>query len=211
MDNNSLMDQNDPEKRITDLEHQLAEQQRGADLPPAQPPQLANAAGGTGSVVPKPAPMGIRTWIGVAFVVVYFGGPALYWLGVVLLPSYYNYWVGTPTTATIDHCVSGTRSETCYGRWSVGGVSQTGWFPGTVEDLPVGSQVDVHVRGGTAYTAYWASPSYWTVFLACYVIAFGFGVPWSVWRRHKTGSWPWSGRRFKFFGLSGPPNRTQPT
>jgi hypothetical protein len=32
-----LMDQDDPEKRIADLEHQLAERMRGADLPPALP------------------------------------------------------------------------------------------------------------------------------------------------------------------------------
>jgi hypothetical protein len=31
------MDQDDPEKRIADLEHQLAERMRGADLPPALP------------------------------------------------------------------------------------------------------------------------------------------------------------------------------
>jgi hypothetical protein len=31
------MNQDDPEKRIADLERQLAEQQRGADLPPASP------------------------------------------------------------------------------------------------------------------------------------------------------------------------------
>jgi hypothetical protein len=32
-----LMDKDDPEKRIADLEHQLAERMRGADLPPALP------------------------------------------------------------------------------------------------------------------------------------------------------------------------------
>jgi hypothetical protein len=32
-----LMDQNDPEERIADLERQLAEKQRSADLPPANP------------------------------------------------------------------------------------------------------------------------------------------------------------------------------
>jgi DNA-binding beta-propeller fold protein YncE len=38
---NLLTDHGDPEKRIADLEHQLAERQRGADLPPASPPDGA--------------------------------------------------------------------------------------------------------------------------------------------------------------------------
>ena len=33
-----LMDQDDPARRIADLERQLAEQKRGADLAPASPP-----------------------------------------------------------------------------------------------------------------------------------------------------------------------------
>jgi hypothetical protein len=32
-----LVEQDDPEQRVADLEHQLAERQRGADLPPASP------------------------------------------------------------------------------------------------------------------------------------------------------------------------------
>jgi hypothetical protein len=36
-----LTDHGDPEKRIADLEHRLAEQKRGADLPPAGPPDAA--------------------------------------------------------------------------------------------------------------------------------------------------------------------------
>jgi hypothetical protein len=40
---NLLTDQDDPEKRIADMEHQLAEQQRGADLPPAGPHDAATS------------------------------------------------------------------------------------------------------------------------------------------------------------------------
>jgi sugar lactone lactonase YvrE len=40
---NSLIDQDDPEKRIADLEHQLAERKRGAGLPPAGPHDTATA------------------------------------------------------------------------------------------------------------------------------------------------------------------------
>jgi NADPH-dependent 2,4-dienoyl-CoA reductase/sulfur reductase-like enzyme len=41
-----LMDQDDPEKRIADLEHQLAERMRGADLPPAPPRTWVSVDGG---------------------------------------------------------------------------------------------------------------------------------------------------------------------
>ena len=40
------MDQDDPEKRIAELEHQLAERRRGADLPPALPRTLVSVDGG---------------------------------------------------------------------------------------------------------------------------------------------------------------------
>jgi hypothetical protein len=40
------MDQDDPEKRIADLEHQLAERMRGADLPPALPRTWVSVDGG---------------------------------------------------------------------------------------------------------------------------------------------------------------------
>ena len=40
------MDQDDPEKRIAELEHQLAERKRGADLPPALPRTWVSVDGG---------------------------------------------------------------------------------------------------------------------------------------------------------------------
>jgi hypothetical protein len=56
-------DQDDAEKRIADLERQLADQERGADLPPGQPPQQANAAPETGSGTGNAARVGTRAWI----------------------------------------------------------------------------------------------------------------------------------------------------
>jgi hypothetical protein len=60
-------------------------------------------------------------------------------------------------------------------------VPQTGQICGECDGY-VGSQVDVHVHGGAAYTASEANPSHMTVLLGCYVIAFGFGPLWSLWR-----------------------------
>ncbi len=181
------MDQDDPEKRIADLD-----------------------ASETGSGRGKPPSIGVWTWIGASLFVIFCVLGGLNFVRMGVLP-WYEYRVGTPTTATIDHCVSyPSRSggyETCDGRWSVGGVSQTGpiYFG---YDERVGPQVDIHVGGGKAYTAYWARPNYVSIFAGFFAIASGFAVLWSVWRKHKTGSWPWSGRRFKLFGQSVPPDRT---
>src|SRR5215472_10731467 len=66
----------------------------------------------------------------------------------------YEYRSGTPTTATIDHCVSSGKSSTCYGTWSVGGASQTGEIRGGLPSGPrIGRSLDVHVSGAKAYTA----------------------------------------------------------
>jgi hypothetical protein len=46
------MDRDDPEQRIADLEHQLADQKRGADLPPASP----HHAAASGLFMAFPAP-----------------------------------------------------------------------------------------------------------------------------------------------------------
>jgi hypothetical protein len=68
----------------------------------------------------------------------------------------YAYPVGTPTTATIKQCHTGTRGhQNCTGTWSVGGKPYTGpvitgWVGG---GGPKGSSVDVRVHRGSAYTA----------------------------------------------------------
>ena len=70
----------------------------------------------------------------------------------------YEYHVGTPTKATVDRCDTHGRHPTCYGTWSIGGRSQTGPIHGAdKKNDPVGSTLDVHVSGGTAYTAPGAS------------------------------------------------------
>jgi hypothetical protein len=187
------MDQDDPEKRVADLEHQLADQKCGADLPLTQPPQPANAASATGSDAPKPTRIGAWTRI-VAFLGIFCGVGGLMLLRPVLLPDTYGYLLGTPTTATIDHCV--LRSGTCDGRWSLGGVSQTGSIQGVYDghDRAVGSQVDVHVRGATAYTARYARLIYLTMSGGLFALAMGLVLWWSAWRKFKIGSWPWSRR-----------------
>jgi hypothetical protein len=111
---------------------------------------------------------------------------------------------GIPTTATIDHCgsqteiVGTTRDETCYGRWSVGGVSQTGPIYGSLTNGHdgVGSLVNVHVRGGHAYAASWGKPwVHLAMSVGLFLVATGLVLWWSARRKNKTGSWPWSRRR----------------
>jgi hypothetical protein len=156
------VDQDDAEKRIVDLERQLGEQ-RGADRPPARPPQPANAA-------PEPGRTGsrkrARIW---SLATGLWTGMLLLWIGVAGLgyAAYfsYGYWVGTPTTATVDHCEWGglirsspDSSMYCDGTWSVGGQSQKGpirppFTDNDVNRVGPGSSLDVHVSDGTAYTA----------------------------------------------------------
>jgi DivIVA domain-containing protein len=68
----------------------------------------------------------------------------------------YMYVSGTPTTATIIRChKEGTRTviPTCTATWSVGGESHTGTISGHFGGYPRDTVVNVHVRGGGAYTA----------------------------------------------------------
>jgi hypothetical protein len=166
------VDQDDPEKRIADLEHQLAEQKRIAEpgFPPppvgwqhpAQTPLVgsqstANAGSKTGR---GRRSMGIGGWL----FAIFFVGLGLYFLSFSAR-QFYGYQVGTPTTATSIHCRYGvpesspddpvsisslTLSEGCTAAWSVGGQSQTGPIVGVRH---LGSPLDVHVNGGTAFTA----------------------------------------------------------
>ena len=90
----------------------------------------------------------------------------------------YEYHVGAPTTATIDRCVPSGKSTTCYGTWSVGGRSQTGPIHGAGKSDRVGSSLDVHVSGGTAYAA---STGHWSSYVgilvgALFMALFVFGA-----------------------------------
>jgi hypothetical protein len=147
-------------------------------------------------------PTRIGTWVVLVLGgVCIFGGLAFGMeLGVLHAVAYR---LGTPTTATIDHCdphtsLDGDRGR-CYGRWGVGGKSNTGPIIGDYDDRHgVGSQVDVHLfhsRGGTdvAYTASEARPNYLWTSGGVLAIATGSVLMWSARRKIKTGSWPWSG------------------
>lgn len=173
------MNQDDPEKRIGDLERQLGEQ-RGADLPPAQPPQEANVAPGTGSGSRKPG-----FWAQIVRVLAIFCvGGGLYFLAVGCL-NYTNLLRTPRTAATIDYCDNET---TCYGRWSVGGVAQTGRIYGDLHgDHPVGSQVDVLVWRGRAYAGH-PSQAWFILLMAGSAVAIATGVVlwWSLRRKYKS-------------------------
>jgi hypothetical protein len=177
--------------RGADLEHQLAERQ----------PQ-ANAAHEAGNGGRKPSTGASIVRFFAMFILV--GGLFFFGTGALLA---YEDSPGTPTTATIDHCVPHVVEEfgngpphkevdyeTCYGRWSVGGVSQTGPIRGRFHgDHLVGSQVDVHVRGGTAYERRASSAlEIWRMFGGFIAIATGVVLYWCARRKIRTGSWPWS-------------------
>ena len=95
-------------------------------------------------------------------------GQILFLLAIALLAGLgfggyqsYLYQSGTPARATIDHCTgNGASGGPCHGSWTVGGQSQTGRIEvGTTDDKAVGSQLDVRVRSGTAYTAATGNPA----------------------------------------------------
>ena len=95
------MNEVDPEKRIADLERQLADQQRGAASPPALPWQPAHAAPesvGASRKASRRWSVAAGVWTGMVLLWIGVGG-----LGYVVYYSY-GYWVGTSTTATVDHC-----------------------------------------------------------------------------------------------------------
>jgi hypothetical protein len=96
-------------------------------------------------------------WVrnGMLLMVLFVAGLGLYQLRDYWYPIY-QYRLGTPTTATIDHCdmSSGKRYlTTCTGTWTVNGQSQSGVIDGADRILPAGSSLAVHVNDGNAYTA----------------------------------------------------------
>jgi hypothetical protein len=180
------MGPDDHEKHIADLERQLGEQRRGIDLPTPQPPQ-ANAAPETGSGGRKP---GVGAWIVHVFAMscVVFGLWAVLFLaGGLNYGLHYIGWLRPTTTAAIDHCDPDTGGETCYGRWSVGGVSHTGRIHGlpTNGHHGVGSQVDIDVRHGDAHYGHPGPPSVLMMFGSFVAIATGVVLWWSFRRKYK--------------------------
>ncbi|MGO9381759.1 MAG: hypothetical protein ACLP4W_06595 [Mycobacterium sp.] len=160
------MDRVDAEKRIAELERQLAEEKRKADLKRqyanavGQPPQSFNAPAGVWPQPAIPGQPGVgrragrgrrlrRLAKGLASIAVVV---LLLWGVGATAYDVYAYRVGTPTTATVDHCVRHGRGTSCTAVWSVGGNSSTGPIVGSHYDHAEGSPVDVRVHGGTAYT-----------------------------------------------------------
>ena len=140
------MAQHDPEKRIADLERQLAEPKGGADLATTSPRSATRQSR--------------RGWTGLVFMAA-FGLLGLCMFGDAAR-EFYAYHAGTPTTATVQQCVnSGKSGVACTGTWSVGGKSYSGPIDdgGRLNSTVVGSRVDVHAFGGKAYMAESATQS----------------------------------------------------
>jgi hypothetical protein len=140
MGNHLLMNEDDPEKRTADLD-QLTEQKRDADLPPVQPPRLANVARGTGSG--RRSSRNVLAALGLALFAIFGLSDGV--------NDFRGYSHGTPTTATVSRC--GGKPTNCDGTWSIDGVSQTGLIEPGFHTPPVGSTKDVRVSNGKAYLA----------------------------------------------------------
>lgn len=141
-----------------------------------------------------PAGLGVWTRIVALLGIVCVAGGLLF-LRPALMPDTYGYLLGTPTTATIDHCASG--GGTCDGSWTVGGESQAGPILGAYDRHArvIGSQMDVRVHDATAYTSSYARLIYQAMFGGFIAFAAGVVLLWSARRKYRTGDWPSFGRR----------------
>jgi hypothetical protein len=123
-----LMEQDDPEKRVADLQRQ--------DVKTAGPPRRELSPG--------------RKRL--ALVLIIFSAVSL--PGIFLAKGVYGihaYSVGTPASATHVHCEHAGRGVSCYGEWNVAGEPPSGTIEGITDSD--GSSLNVHVHNGTAYTA----------------------------------------------------------
>jgi hypothetical protein len=129
------MDEDDPAKRIADLERQHADAVGQPRQDPARSPKRGS---------PGKAGLGRRLLVGllVALATMIFFAIAVY--------DAYAYYAGTPTTATNIVCTGSQRHQTCTGTWSLGGKSYTGEVRGGADR---DGSSDVRVRGHTAFTA----------------------------------------------------------
>jgi hypothetical protein len=141
------MDQDDSEKRVAELEGRLTEARNTSD--PGANPTLPRKIG-----FGRPAQSGsqlrrlgkrLGAIAAVAAAVVFFGLAAY---------DFCAYLVGTPATATTQHCVDSTDSTvSCTGKWTVGGNSYSGPIVGDLGnryDIS-GKSLDVRVHGDSAY------------------------------------------------------------
>jgi hypothetical protein len=94
-----------------------------------------------------------RLGIGGWFVRIVLGclGPFFLCLGA---DTMYRYHVGTPTTVKVTYCSKG-KGASCEGTWTNNGVSQTGRIEQGFGNggASVGSSLEAHVWGRTAYTS----------------------------------------------------------
>jgi hypothetical protein len=91
--------------------------------------------------------LGIGGWL---FRILVFGfGLLLLYFGANVV---HRYQVGTPTKVTVTYCSTGKGAQ-CTGSWTIDGASQTGQIEELFHDHSVGSTVDAHVLGRTAYTS----------------------------------------------------------
>lgn len=206
------MEQDDAQKRIADLERQIAQARaagggpaQGSAMPPPpegwQQPQPQMGGPGYGRMG-RPRSLLRRLWsallatVALALLLGMFGSAAY---------NYYAYRTGTPTTATIEKYTKGCVGshtgltgilvdtnpvfdlfgvEKCTGTWRVGDTSQSGPIVGMHSIQPAGSALDVRVHNGKAYTATSGKHSLlWML---------GIGVPGLVivviaWWRRRTG------------------------
>jgi hypothetical protein len=101
----------------------------------------------------------------------------------------YAYQVGTPSTATIDHCTSHRRGYSCTATWNINGTSSSGPVEGLKGSLPVdGQKEQVRVHDGTAYTAGVWNPTRLPVWWFLAIIAIGVGY-WFIRRRMSGAGW----------------------
>jgi hypothetical protein len=113
----------------------------------------------------------------------------------------YEYWVGTPARAAVDHCeYHGTSSLEsgpdldCTGTWSVHGQSQTGPIKPPFREndqngIRAGKSVlDVRVHNGIAYTAISVGKEFYLALaLGAGLLGWGSFRLWKAWRGRDRG------------------------
>ena len=173
MDNDLLMNQGDPGKR-------------GADLRSAHPGSDSRKRSRTWSIVSG-------TWTGMLLLWIGIGGL------IYAAHDSYGYWVGTATTAKVDHCewgddqytTDGPHSMYCTGTWTVGGQSQQGSIrPAFVDNeangVRSGSSLAVRVHDGTAFTAASLGTRFYLVVIVGPIfVVWGSISLWRAWRGHR--------------------------
>ena len=129
-------------------------------------------------------------------------GMLLLWIGIggLIYVAYdsYGYWVGSATTAKVDHCEwenhwydrEGPHDMYCTGTWTVGGQSQQGpirppFVDNEVNGVRSGSSLAVRVHHGTAFTsASLGKRFYLGIIFGPILVVWGSISLWRTWRGH---------------------------